>query len=61
MPVRNAALSLEKAVRSILAQSWQNLELIAVDDNSEDDSWRILQALTEEDPRLKLHHLPVNA
>lgn len=61
MAVHNASGTLEKAVGSILQQTWQNLELIAIDDCSSDNSWQILKRLAQEDPRLKIHHSPVNA
>ena len=60
MAVHNASSSLEQAVRSVLNQSWQNLELIIVDDCSSDDSWAVLQGLATEDARVQLRHLPVN-
>jgi FkbM family methyltransferase len=52
VPVFNAAEFLETAIRSLFAQSWRNLEIIAVDDASTDDSWDRLQRLAEEDSRL---------
>jgi Glycosyl transferase family 2 len=54
MPVFNAAQTLGYAVDSILGQSWRNLELLVVDDASQDDSWPRLQAIAARDPRLKL-------
>jgi glycosyltransferase involved in cell wall biosynthesis len=38
IPVHNAALYLEQAVASAIRQSWQNKEIIIVDDGSTDDS-----------------------
>lgn len=61
MPVFNAAQTLEYAVRSILHQSWRNLELIAVDDASTDASWDILQRLAAQDGRVKPTRLPANS
>ena len=53
MPVWNAQDTVAVAVDSILAQTWRNLELIAVDDASTDASWAILQKIAARDPRLR--------
>jgi glycosyltransferase involved in cell wall biosynthesis len=53
MPVRNTALFLEECLDSILAQSYLNWELIAIEDHSEDNSWSILQSYAAKDPRIK--------
>lgn len=50
MPVRDAARYLRAAVDSILAQTYTDLELIAVDDGSTDGSLDLLRAYV--DPRL---------
>lgn len=42
MPCHNAAPWVEQAVDSVLGQSWDNLELIVVDDGSSDDSASVL-------------------
>jgi glycosyltransferase involved in cell wall biosynthesis len=52
MPVFNGARFLAKTVASILAQTHRNLELIAVDDGSTDDSVDILRGF--EDPRIRI-------
>ncbi len=52
MPVYNAAPYLQSSIRSLLEQSYAHLEIIAIDDASEDESWAILQ--TFKDPRLKI-------
>lgn len=54
MTVFNAAGTVDYAVNSILQQSWRNLELLVVDDASQDDSWIRLQALSKQDPRIRL-------
>lgn len=50
MPVHNAGAYLETAVKSILQQSYQNLELIIVDDHSTDNA---IQQLSTSDKRVK--------
>lgn len=52
MPVYNAERYLRDAVRSVLEQAGGDVELIAVDDGSTDDSGRILAELARADPRI---------
>ena len=52
MAAHNVESSVETAIRSILDQSWQNLELIAIDDASTDGTAARLMALADSDPRL---------
>ena len=54
MPFRNAAAFIEEAVRSVLAQTWRDFELIAVDDGSTDDSLSIVTALADQDRRVRV-------
>jgi len=58
MPVYNAARYLAQAVESILAQTFRDFELIAVDDGSTDRSLAILQQLAERDSRIVLISRP---
>jgi glycosyltransferase involved in cell wall biosynthesis len=58
VPVFNAALTIERCLRSIEAQSYPNWEAIFIDDASEDDSAEHIASLT--DPRIRLIRLPVN-
>jgi ADP-heptose:LPS heptosyltransferase len=51
---RNRAVSLERAIRSVLAQLGPDEELLVVDDGSTDDTPRRLAALTAEQPRLRV-------
>lgn len=43
----NAALTIEYAVQSALAQNWPNTEIIAVDDASDDKTFQILTTLAD--------------
>ena len=43
MPAYNHGRYVEAAVRSVLAQDWPRVELLAVDDGSSDDTWERLQ------------------
>lgn len=48
------------SVRSVLQQSWRNLELLLVDDCSDETSAALLADLEKQDPRVHLIRLPVN-
>ena len=52
--LRNEAPAIERTIRSLLAQRIPSLEVIAVDDRSEDGSGEILERLAREDARLKV-------
>ena len=52
MTAFNAAATVETAVRSVLTQSYANLRLVVVDDQSADDTLSILRRLAGTDPRL---------
>ncbi len=52
MPMRNAAAYVREAVTSLLAQDWENLEIVVVDDGSTDNSASIVNSL--KDTRIKL-------
>jgi glycosyltransferase involved in cell wall biosynthesis len=52
MPAYDAATTIATAIEGVLAQSWRNLELVAVDDGSSDDTWTIIQAHAARDSRV---------
>ncbi len=54
VPARDEASALEQAIRSLLAQDYPFLEVIAVDDRSTDDTPAILARLAADDPRLSV-------
>ncbi|MEM6317702.1 MAG: glycosyltransferase family 2 protein [Bacteroidota bacterium] len=54
MPVRNTAMYLKDCVQSILNQTEQHWELLAIDDHSTDNSWAILSAFSKKDARIKV-------
>lgn len=60
VPVYGAEEYLEKCVRSILNQSYQNLEIILVDDQSPDHSGELCDELAKEDTRIKVIHREKN-
>ena len=54
IPVYNAEKYLNRCVESVVAQSYEKLEIILVDDGSQDRSTSICQAWQERDPRVKV-------
>ncbi|MFH1965204.1 MAG: glycosyltransferase [Acidobacteriota bacterium] len=54
LPFFNAEENLEAAVSSVIEHDYRNLELILVDDASNDDSRRIAETLAEKDPRIRV-------
>jgi glycosyltransferase involved in cell wall biosynthesis len=56
----NAELTIERAVKSALAQDWAEVEIIVVDDCSTDRSWEKLTYLSSADPRIKTYRHIVN-
>ncbi|MGB8266131.1 MAG: glycosyltransferase family 2 protein [Candidatus Velthaea sp.] len=54
VPARNEARSIERCVRSLLAQTLPHFEVIVVDDRSEDETPQILARLAAENPRLRI-------
>lgn len=56
MPLYNAEMFVEQSVRSVISQTFQDWELIVVDDCSSDSSAAIVERLSNEDQRIKLLH-----
>ncbi len=60
IPAWNTAAYLPETLQSILAQSYQNYEVIMVDDGSTDGTFDIMQAWAERDQRFKAIRQPAN-
>ena len=60
MPVYDGAFTLERALRSVVAQEFADWEIVAVDDGSTDDTWEILQRWAAADSRIKTVRLEEN-
>lgn len=56
VPIYNASIYLRQCIASILSQTYQELEIILIDDGSTDDSFQICEQYRKEDRRIKLIH-----
>lgn len=56
VPIYNVQKYLEKCLESIINQSYQNLEIILVDDGSSDQSGKIADTYKEKDNRIQVIH-----
>lgn len=54
LPIQNASAYVKKCLESILKQTYQNFELIAIDDFSTDDSYTLLKRYKKLDKRIKI-------
>lgn len=54
MPIYNGSQYLERSIGSVVAQTYTEWELVALDDGSTDDSRAVLQRLAATDCRIKL-------
>lgn len=54
MTVKNGQEVVSDAIESILDQTYENIELIIVDDGSSDDTIQVVKSLAEQDGRIKL-------
>lgn len=61
LPAYNAEVGIKTAIDSLLAQTWQNFELLVVDDCSTDDTVKTVQQYVEKDARIKLFQTPTNS
>ncbi|MEM9414642.1 MAG: glycosyltransferase family 2 protein [Planctomycetota bacterium] len=56
MTAYNSGEYVEEAVRSLLAQDFEDFELVVVNDGSKDDTGTILDRMAKEDARLRVFH-----
>ena len=54
IPVYNESRFLKKTIDSLINQTYSNIEIIAIDNASTDNSFRILEEYSNKDPRLKI-------
>ena len=60
MPLYNSKSTLEKAIKSILSQSYKNYELILVDDCSTDGSYEIVKKFATENKKITSYRMEKN-
>ncbi len=60
LPTYNRSQTLERAARSVLAQSFSDFELIVVDDGSTDNTPDLIHGLADRDSRVRAIRHPVN-
>ena len=56
VPVYNAQEYINRSLKSICSQTYQNLEVVLVDDGSTDDSLKICQSWAKQDVRILVYH-----
>ena len=56
VPVFNREKEIDRCVKSILNQTYENIELILVDDGSADSSLAICESYSEKDQRVRVFH-----
>ncbi|MBR2081933.1 MAG: glycosyltransferase [Elusimicrobiaceae bacterium] len=54
IPVYNAQSFLEECLESVLSQTYNNLEIICIDDGSTDQSAKVMEQYTKKDKRVQL-------
>ena len=57
IPACNEANTIERALRTLLKQQYPNLEIVVVNDRSEDDTGAIIDRLANEDSRIRTVHI----
>lgn len=60
MPCYNAGSFLPEAIESVLNQTYRDIEIIALDDCSTDDTLKTLKQYAQKDSRIRLTENPVN-
>src|SRR3989344_7911438 len=53
LPVHNSQQYLSECLSSLLRQSYKNIEIITIDDNSVDNSYKILRSFARKDKRIR--------
>jgi len=55
IPARNEEKNIKRCIISLTKQDYKNIEILVLDDNSTDDTARIVLELSQKDPRIKLY------
>ncbi len=54
LPVYNGSKSLSACIKSLLTQTYKQIEIIAIDDHSKDESYKMLRSFHKKDKRLRI-------
>lgn len=60
VPVYNCELYLRECLHSCAAQTYENIEVLCIDDASTDSSWSIVKEFCGKDKRIRSFHLQAN-
>ena len=60
-PAYNCEKYLEQSVDSVLSQTWQDWELLIIDDCSKDNTYALMQKLAKKDERIRILQNPQNS
>ena len=60
IPTHNNEKTIAVAIDSILSQTWENLEILIIDDNSTDTTKDVVSTYITKDTRISYHPLPWN-
>jgi glycosyltransferase involved in cell wall biosynthesis len=60
IPTYNREHLIEETVQSALKQTYENIEIIIVDNKSTDNTWQVLEQLTAQDTRIKIFQNETN-
>ncbi|MFC1801919.1 glycosyltransferase family 2 protein [Patescibacteria group bacterium] len=58
IPTHNSEKKIPRAIESIINQTYGNLEIIVVDDNSTDNTKEVIEGFAKKDNRIKYYSLP---
>lgn len=61
VPMYNRETTIERCLLSIINQTYKNIEVIVVDDGSQDNSVKVVEAVAEKDTRIKLFTMEKNS
>ncbi|WP_142433758.1 glycosyltransferase family 2 protein [Enterococcus mundtii] len=61
IPTFNAEKSIDRAVSSVLNQTYDDFEIIICDDCSTDGTWKVLKQLKDKDSRIKIYQNEKNS
>ena len=56
VPIYNCELYLERCIESIVGQTYDNIEVLLIDDGSTDSSGKICDIFAKKDSRIKVYH-----